>query len=36
VAPIDGQLFLRCEEDWTQLADNDGEVSVTLRRTVSE
>lgn len=31
-APIDGQLFLRCDDDWTQLADNDGELAVTLRR----
>jgi hypothetical protein len=28
----DGQLFLRCADDWTALADNDGEVEVTLRR----
>ena len=32
VAPDDGQLFLRCADDWSQLADNDGEIAVTLRR----
>lgn len=36
VAPADGQLFLRCADDWTQLADNDGEVRVTLRRPAAE
>jgi hypothetical protein len=36
VAPADGRLFLRCDDDWTQLADNTGEVSVTLRRVASE
>jgi len=36
VAPADGRLFLRCDDDWTQLADNTGEVSVTLRRIASE
>jgi hypothetical protein len=33
-AAADGQLFLRCADDWTGLADNDGEVEVTLRRIV--
>ena len=33
VAPADGRLFLRCDDDWTQLADNVGELAVTLRRT---
>ncbi len=28
----DGQLFLRCDDDWTQLGDNDGAIAVTLRR----
>ena len=32
VAPSDGQLFLRCDDDWTQLADNEGELAVTIRR----
>jgi hypothetical protein len=31
-APCDGQLFLRCEDDWTQLADNDGQIEVTISR----
>jgi len=31
-APADGRLFLRCDDDWTQLADNDGEIAVTIRR----
>jgi len=31
-APADGDLFLRCADDWTQLADNDGEITVTFRR----
>ena len=36
VAPADGLLVLRCDDDWTQLADNAGELTVTLRRTGSE
>jgi hypothetical protein len=31
-ATADGQLFLRCADDWTGLADNDGALDVTLRR----
>ena len=31
-APCDGQLFLRCADDWTQLADNDGQIEVTITR----
>jgi hypothetical protein len=31
-SPADGQLFLRCDDDWTQLSDNDGELTVTVRR----
>jgi len=31
-AACDGQLFLRCEDDWTQLADNDGQIEVTITR----
>jgi hypothetical protein len=27
-----GQLFLRCADAWTELGDNDGEISVTIRR----
>lgn len=33
VSPIDGQLFLRCQDDWNKLADNDGELTVHFRRT---
>jgi hypothetical protein len=32
VAPTAGQLFLRCADDWTQLADNEGELTVTISR----
>ena len=32
MAPCDGQLFLRCDDDWTQLADNDGQIEVTITR----
>ena len=28
-----GQLYLRCEDSWTELNDNEGEVLVHLRRT---
>ena len=31
-APSGGRLMLRCADDWTQLADNDGEIEVTIRR----
>lgn len=30
--PASGQLFLRCADDWTQLADNEGEITVTVQR----
>lgn len=30
VAPSDGKLFLRCRDDWCQLADNKGQVTVKL------
>lgn len=30
--PAAGQLFLRCADTWTELADNDGELAVTIRR----
>ncbi len=36
VAPYDGQVFLRCNDRWTELADNSGEVEVTFRRTPDE
>ena len=30
-APSDGQLVLRCRDKWTQLAENEGEIEVTVR-----
>jgi hypothetical protein len=30
--PEAGRLFLRCDDDWTQLADNDGEMGVAITR----
>lgn len=30
--PGAGQLFLRCQDAWTELGDNDGELAVTIRR----
>jgi hypothetical protein len=35
-APADGRLMLRCADAWTELADNDGEITVTLRRAVEQ
>jgi hypothetical protein len=32
VAPDSGDLYLRCRDDWTQLGDNSGQLSVTFRR----
>jgi hypothetical protein len=29
--PAAGQLYLRCTDAWTELGDNDGEVTVTIR-----
>ncbi len=31
-APCNGQLYLRCCDDWAQLSDNDGSLIVTLGR----
>jgi hypothetical protein len=31
-AASDGQLMLRCADDWTQLGDNDGSLKVVLKR----
>lgn len=31
-APSDGLLFLRCQDDWCQLADNKGTVTVKLKQ----
>ncbi len=30
-APADGDLFLRCQDKWTELADNKGKISVRLK-----
>lgn len=30
-APADGQLILRCRDDWNQLSDNEGELRVHVR-----
>lgn len=30
--PVEGQLFLRCEDDWCELGDNKGLISVTLKQ----
>ena len=30
--PASGQLYLRCQEKWNALADNDGQVKVYVRR----
>ena len=30
--PAAGQLYLRCTDAWTELGDNDGDVTVTIRR----
>ncbi|MEN9666969.1 MAG: hypothetical protein RLZZ326_3332 [Planctomycetota bacterium] len=32
IAPADGLLMLRAADDWTELADNDGTLSITIRR----
>lgn len=31
-APCDGQLYLRCRDDWSELGDNTGSIVVTLSR----
>jgi hypothetical protein len=33
VAPASGHLFVRCQEDWTELSDNEGELKVFFRVT---
>jgi hypothetical protein len=30
-APTDGQIVVRCEDEWTDLGDNDGEIEVYFR-----
>ena len=36
VVPANGRLLLRCDDDWTQLTDNAGELTITLRRAASD
>lgn len=31
-APASGRLHVRCKDEWTQLADNDGHITVTVFR----
>jgi hypothetical protein len=35
-AGVDGILFVRCREDWTRLADNNGSIQLHVRRSPSE
>ena len=32
VAASEGQLYVRCRDSWTELADNEGEITLFLRR----
>jgi hypothetical protein len=34
VAPDEGDLYLRCRDDWNRLEDNDGELTVYFRKAV--
>ncbi len=36
VAPHDGQLFLRCRDDWNKIDDNSGELTVHIRLSPQE
>lgn len=36
VAETDGQLYVRCRDQWTGLQDNDGEITLHLRRTAKK
>ena len=36
VAQTDGQLYVRCRDKWTALQDNQGEITLHLRRTKKE
>lgn len=36
VAKTDGHLYVRCREAWNRLGDNDGDITVYLRRTPRE
>jgi len=33
VAPTDGDLYLRCQNDWNRIADHDGSITVHFRKT---
>jgi hypothetical protein len=33
VAPQDGDLYLRCRDDWSKIANHDGSLTVYVRRT---
>ena len=35
-APSDGQIFVRCDDAWTELGDNDGAVQLFFRATPKE
>ena len=32
VGPSEGQLFVRCRDEWTRLADNKGDITLYVRR----
>jgi hypothetical protein len=32
-APSDGDLYLRCQDDWNSIGDNDGSITAYFRRT---
>ncbi len=29
--PADGQLYLRCQDSWAELSDNEGSIVVAIR-----
>jgi hypothetical protein len=35
-APASGDLYLRCQDEWNRLADNEGEITVTVKRAAKE
>jgi hypothetical protein len=34
--PAEGQLYLRCEDEWTSLSDNDGQLEISLSAEIAE
>lgn len=36
VGTVEGQLYVRCRDRWTELSDNDGEIELHIRRTPVE